>query len=192
MDATCQQCGQEFVTFPSRVKSGRARFCGKACYSKWMSENIRGEAHPRKGKRHTPEALAKMKRAKANGPTGAAHPSWKGGWYLTKGYVMVALSTLGDEERALYASMAKRSSNRAIPEHRLVMARHVGRALKRTEVVHHRNGIRKDNRIENLELYSPRAHQLEHHRVIAEMKELRQENERLRSELLSLKSQTAG
>jgi hypothetical protein len=45
-------------------------------------------------------------------------------------------------------------SSGKIPEHVFVMSEYLGRPLREGETVHHRNGRRADNRIENLELWT--------------------------------------
>jgi len=78
------------------------------------------------------------------GISGPASTCWKGGRSIGKdGYVRVRLPEHPHKDYANY-----------VAEHRLVMEKALGRYLKSHEHVHHRNGLRHDNRIENLELWA--------------------------------------
>ena len=78
---------------------------------------------------------------------GDANAMWKGGRIKTdQGYISVLVPPAHP-----FASMITRMGY--VSEHRLVMAEKLGRPLLPHETVHHINGIRDDNRPENLELW---------------------------------------
>ena len=79
--------------------------------------------------------------------TGPGSPTWRGGRVMKSGYVYVRVYP----DNPFFESMANKLGY--VAEHRLVMAEHLGRPLKPTEIVHHKNGVKTDNRIENLQLF---------------------------------------
>jgi hypothetical protein len=71
-------------------------------------------------------------------------------WLDGHGYIQVPVYP----EDPLYSmAWGSEHSGRRCAEHRLVMARKLGRPLQRGENVHHINGIKTDNRPDNLELW---------------------------------------
>ena len=75
------------------------------------------------------------------------HPNWKGGFYLLGGYKVILVS-----------------KGRYVQEHRQVMKQAIGRSLAVDEIVHHINGNKVDNRIENLQLMKNSEHWYHHNK----------------------------
>lgn len=87
---------------------------------------------------------------------GPANPHWKGGrCKAADGYISVWL-----QPDDFFYPMARADSY--VFEHRLVMAKKLGRCLMRGEVVHHKDGIKGHNNESNLELTTLWSHSVEH------------------------------
>lgn len=80
------------------------------------------------------------------------HPRWNGGVRMASGYRTILCPEHPYCNKKGY-----------VREQRLIMEKHLGRVLLPTEVVHHINSIRTDNRIENLMLFSSSSEHQRHH-----------------------------
>jgi hypothetical protein len=80
---------------------------------------------------------------------------WKSGEIRQRGYVLVHCPD-HPSKNAMGLGYVKRS--------RLVIEKHIGRYLEKNEVVHHINGIRDDDRIENLVITKNSPHLSLHHK----------------------------
>ena len=108
------------------------------------------------------EENKKAVRKRLCGKTGEGTPHWKNGRYTnSKGYVLI------------YKPEHPNAYRLYVPEHRLVVEEELGRYLTTEEIVHHINGIKHDNRSENLWVFDRKEHRAMHHdnpfRVVVEL-----------------------
>ena len=96
-------------------------------------------------------------------PKGKDNPRWKGGKRIARGYVSILSKDHPSANKEGY-----------VMEHRLVMEKSLNRFLTKEEVVHHKDGDKRNNSIENLELFSSNAdhRKSEHHFQIGKCKKI--------------------
>lgn len=119
-----------------------------------------GEKSSRFGKH--PSKITRKKMSEAQ--SGDKSYRWKGGKRKSNGYIQIW------------------TTNGYVFEHRLVMEKHLGRKLYPWEIIHHINGIKDDNRIENLEVLPDGKHNKQVQKVY-------QENIKLKQKILELEKE---
>ena len=113
--------------------------------------------------------------------SGAANPNWRGGRHTIRGYVFIYITS-----NDFFFPMARKSAcptGGYITEHRYIMAKHLNRCLLPWEIVHHINGVKNDNKLENLELIKGRVAHHSYNLLQLGIKKLMQENALLRERL---------
>jgi hypothetical protein len=147
----CLTCKKEFTTFPCFIKIGQGKFCSSKCYGKSLkgthcgikTEFKKGLVPWNRGKKF-PQLSRENNR------------NWKGGRHLCKnGYIVLIVSNhpFADKFGRIY-------------EHRFIMEKTLGRYLKPTEHIHHINGIKTDNKPENLQLFKSNSEHKKFHAML--------------------------
>lgn len=167
VEFTCKECGKPFAMMKSYVTAYNKKFgrdplyCSNTCSAlgrrKVADERNKltcaqcGKVEIRSrssGKRIYREQQFCSQGCKSESQRTKALAKFESGTYgrhvKRNGYVWISVPVLVNGKKG------------AIMEHRFVMSRHIGRDLFPEETVHHINGVRSDNRIENLELFNSR------------------------------------
>ena len=153
----CAVCGTPKWYPNAWLKKVKTPTCSKQC-----NGVLRGQDWAKHGHKGAAAVSAEGRASAIRKMTGEGNPAWKGGVTIFKkkgNYKDVRYIRCPTE----FLPMARKDGY--VMEHRLIVAKVLGRCLERAEAVHHMNHNPVDNREENLALFSTnRDHKLyEHH-----------------------------
>lgn len=136
-------CGNSCATFYKHSKSSFGFIKGSSPANKYLGTiNCKDCGKKFQPRNYKTKFCSKDCANKQAGKSFDKHPGWRGGkTKSSQGYVLVCV---GGGKQAL--------------EHRVVVEEHIGRKLTTKEHVHHINGIKTDNRIENLKVLTTSEH----------------------------------
>lgn len=135
----CVIC-EKYFSIPKNISREifkKRKYCSKKC----QILGITGNRHYLYGKFHSPQTKDKIRKSLLGRKIGNRYEKIKKLIRKENGYILI-----------YSPEHPYKKKNNYVFEHRLIMEKAIGRYLKRGEIIHHRNAIRDDNRIENLEL----------------------------------------
>jgi len=159
-DVVCPECGKIRPIITRKIKKRKSLMCHSCAARKVAKEFLATYPHP----------------------IGKDNPQWKGGKTIDgAGYVQVILYP-----NSPFYQMGCKNGHR-VREHRLIMAQFLERCLSSDEHVHHKNGNKTDNRLENLQLTNKNSHYPTLHLL-----QLQEENNKLRKRIIELENKKGG
>ena len=156
----CIVCGDKFEPKRNKKQKCCSRKCNAIYQNKLKAENFKVPKCKTCGKETRRQSKAKYCSPKCQheASKGAGNHRWKGGRKKhSQGYIYIYMPEHKNCDCAGY-----------MLEHRVIIENNIGRLLTKKECVHHINGIKDDNRTENLILLRSSAEHLKEHNYFLE------------------------
>ncbi len=130
----CIVCNKEFITYPSKIKLGRGKYCSKECCLLVTNRIL--------------EENGKITRFKEGQKA-----------HNFKGFIYSLSRNGGKKYKLIYSPEHPNCDKHGyVREHRKNIELKIGRYLKLSEIVHHIDGNTLNNNIENLKLMTKKEH----------------------------------